>query len=256
MATDLPLTIVWDDRTPRDAAGQMALDEAALALAGEGVHLLRLYQWAEDSVSFGANEAAARTWNRDALARDAVPCVRRPTGGRAVWHAHDDLTYAWTGPVASLGGVRRAYVALHERLAGALERALTIAPTLATKPARLPGLAPGACFEVPVGGEVLVAGRKVIGSAQLVRHEMLLQHGAIARADRAGVLMRYRADPGGTPQAARAPLPTAEILRRAILAAWREAGATPIPPELTSRLEATSLQWHPHYADPAWTWRR
>lgn len=234
----------------------MALDEAALALAAEGVHLLRLYQWSEDSVSFGANEAALRTWNRDALARDAVPCVRRPTGGRAVWHARDDLTYAWSGPVASLGGVRTAYARLHERLAAALERALSRAPTLAATPARLPGLAPGACFDVPVGGEVLVGGRKVIGSAQLVRHEMLLQHGAIAREDRAAVLMRYRADPGGSPQAAGAPLPTPEILRQAILAAWCEAGAAMIPPELTSRLEATSLQWHPHYADPAWTWRR
>jgi lipoate-protein ligase A len=234
----------------------MALDEAALSLATEGVHLLRLYRWATDTVSLGANEAAARHWDRAALARDAIPCVRRPTGGRAVWHSADDLTYAWTGPVASLGDVRAAYTTLHHRLATALGDALDLGPTLAPRPDRLPGLAPGACFDVPVGGEVLIAGRKAIGSAQLVRHGMLLQHGAIARADRAAALGRYRLAPGALPLGDHAPLPAADVLGAAIIAGWLEAGARLAPPELTSRLDATSLHWLPRYHDPAWTWRR
>jgi lipoate-protein ligase A len=256
MAADHALTVVWDDRTPRDAAGQMALDEAALALATEGVHLLRLYRWAADTVSLGANEAATRHWDRAALARDGVPCVRRPTGGRAVWHAADDLTYAWTGPVASLGGVQRAYQLLHRRLVDALDAALALGATLAPRPGRLPGLGPGACFDVPVGGEVLVAGRKAIGSAQLVRHGMLLQHGAIARSDRSAALGRYRRQPTDTVRGPEAALPPADVLGAAILAGWLGAGARPAPRELTSRLDATSLQWLPRYRDPAWTWRR
>jgi lipoate-protein ligase A len=256
VATDHALTLVWDDRTPRDAAGQMALDEAALALATEGVHLLRLYRWSADTVSLGANEAATRHWDRTALAHHGIPCVRRPTGGRAVWHATDDLTYAWTGPVASLGGVGAAYTTLHQRLAAALEDALALGPTLAPRPDRLPGLAPGACFDVPVGGEVLIAGRKAIGSAQLVRHGMLLQHGAIARTDRGAALGRYRIAPSTTPLAHADPLPTADVLGAAIIAGWLGAGARLAAPELTSRLDATSLQWLPRYHDPAWTWRR
>lgn len=234
----------------------MALDEAALALAAEGVHLLRLYQWSTETVSFGANEAAARHWDRDRLARDGIRCVRRPTGGRAVWHAADDLTYAWTGPVVALGGVQSAYAELHRRLAHALDSALSLAPTLAPKPARLPGLAPGACFDVPVGGEVMIDARKVIGSAQLVRHGMLLQHGAIARSDRAASLERYRLAPVDRLVALHSSLPAADRLGAAIAAAWLGAGATPAPPELTSRLETASLQSLPRYRDTAWTWRR
>jgi lipoate-protein ligase A len=256
VATDHALTFVWDDHTPRDAAAQMALDEAALALAAEGVHLLRLYQWSGDTVSLGANEAATRHWDRAALARDGIPCVRRPTGGRAVWHAADDLTYAWTGPVASLGSVRSAYHTLHQRLAAALDTALALGATLAARPGRLPGLAPGACFDVPVGGEVLIAGRKAIGSAQLVRHGMLLQHGAIARTDRSAALGRYRLQPAEAARPTTDPLPPPEVLGSAIRAGWLGAGARPAPPELTSRLDATSLQWLPRYRDPAWTWRR
>lgn len=256
MASDHALTVVWDDRTPRHAAEQMALDEAALALAADGIHLLRLYQWASDTVSFGANEAATRHWDRVALARDGIACVRRPTGGRAVWHAADDLTYAWSGPVDALGGVRAAYTELHRRLAHALDTALTLGPTLAPTPTRLPGLAPGACFDVPVGGEVLIAGRKVIGSAQLVRHGMLLQHGALARCDRTGVLGQYRTTPMVPPPACGDPLPAAELLGGAIVGAWLAAGATRVPAELTSRLDAASLQSLPRYRDPAWTWRR
>lgn len=255
MDDDLRLTAVWLDRTPRPAAEQMALDEAMLTLATEGLHCLRLYRWQCDTVSLGANESALRTWDRTALARDGVPCVRRPTGGRAVWHATDDLTYAWTGPVASLGGVQPAYAVLHARLARALAP-LALHATLARRPARLPGLAPGACFDVPVGGEVLVDDRKVIGSAQLVRHGALLQHGAIARTDRRPALDRYRqgaAPPAATPDA---PLPPADAMAEAIAAFWHDAGAPVADGQLTSRADMTTLHLLPRYQDPAWTWRR
>ena len=103
------MTFIWDDRVPREGAVQMAHDETLQSRAAtDGTVVLRLYRWNRDTVSFGANEAAARHWSRTALEADAVPCVRRPTGGRAVWHAADDLTYAWTGPVATFGGQRPA----------------------------------------------------------------------------------------------------------------------------------------------------
>lgn len=255
MDDDLPLTAVWLDDAPRDAAEQMAIDEALLLAALDGAHCLRLYRWTTDTVSFGANESAAITWNRTALAAEGVPCVRRPTGGRAVWHAADDLTYAWTGPVASLGGVRSAYATLHRRLAAALAP-LDLEATLAARPTRLPGLAPGGCFDVPVGGEVLIAGRKAIGSAQVVRQGALLQHGAIARSDRTERLYGFSrsADAPATPSAA--SLPEADRLAAAIAAWWRARGALAATPELTGAACAASLQLVPRYRDPGWTWRR
>lgn len=257
MAVDLGLTLLWDDRAPRNAAAQMATDAAMLDLAAEGACILRLYQWERDTVSLGANEAANAHWDQAALARDGVPVVRRPTGGRAVWHAADDLTYAWSGPVAAVGGVREGYALLHRILAEAIA-SLGAAPVLASRPASLPGLAPGACFDVPVGGEVLVDGRKAIGSAQLVRQEALLQHGAIARTDRGEALARYRLG-GSVPPRTGTPcgaLPSARHLREVVLAAWRARGAREAPPELISRIEAVTLHHAAHHADPAWTWRR
>src|SRR5690606_19846924 len=73
---------------------QMAADRALLDLAvREGVVVLRLYRWDPFCLSFGAHEPAARRYDRDRIAALGLDTVRRPTGGRAVWHARE-LTYA------------------------------------------------------------------------------------------------------------------------------------------------------------------
>lgn len=250
------MTLVWDDRVPRDGAAQMAIDVALQRRAArEGLAVLRLYRWSRDTVSFGANEAADRHWSRAALEASEVPCVRRPTGGRAVWHAADDLTYAWTGPVALFGGQRPAYRTLHDRLATALGP-LVGDVRLAPAPARLPGLAAGACFDVPVGGEVLVAGRKVIGSAQAVRDGALLQHGAITRRSHAAMLGEFATTPRPAPADTQLLAPSADALADAIGAAWLTAGAVVAPDKLTAWAEAASVEHVPRFRDPAWTWRR
>lgn len=250
------VNVFWLDLAPRDGATQMALDHAALDLAeAEGVQLLRLYRWAGDTVSFGANEAAARHWNREGLAVAGVPVVRRPTGGRAVWHAADDLTYAVTAPLAAVGGLRPGYRMLHERLAAALAT-VGLASTLAPAPARLPGLAAGACFDVAVGGELVVGGRKAVGSAQLTQGHALLQHGAIARADRLPALARFRLDAPLVGAWDRpVDLPSAERLADAIRRTWTAEGAVAAPATVTARLLALS-EAQRRYRDPAWTWRR
>src|ERR1043166_8707877 len=69
-------------------------------------------------------------------------------------------------PLAAFGGLRQAYGAIHGLLASAL-RSLGAHPVLAARHSLTPGVAAGPCFSAPVGGEVLVDGRKVIGSAQL-----------------------------------------------------------------------------------------
>ncbi len=248
---------VWSDLAPRPGAAQMAIDHALLDMvAAEGVPVLRLYCWDRDTVSFGANEAALGTWDRSRLEAVGRPCVRRPTGGRAVWHAADDLTYSVVGPIRQLGELRAAYRAIHERIAVAFET-LGLPARLAPRPPRLPGLRPGACFDVAVGGEVLIGGRKVVGSAQVARAGAMLQHGAIARADRLAALARFRRGAAAAEAAAiAADLPPADVLAKAIADAWLAVGATVAGTELTTRAELMSMQQLDHYQDPAWTWRR
>jgi len=52
------------------------------------------------------------------IAHRGAPVVRRPTGGRAVWHEHE-VTYAVTAPIA-LSITTEAYREIHTRLAAAL----------------------------------------------------------------------------------------------------------------------------------------
>jgi lipoate-protein ligase A len=93
-----------------------------------------------------------------------------------VWHGQE-LTYAVASPAERFGSLREAYLEIHQLLARAL-RSLGVQASLAPR-TRVAALDAGACFAQPVGGEVLVNGRKVIGSAQLRRGPALLQHGSI-----------------------------------------------------------------------------
>ncbi len=149
----------------------MALDEALLLEADRtGAAFLRLYRWDPPCLSLGRNEPA--------IDGGGIATVRRPTGGRAVWHEHE-VTYAVAAPIAAFGRLRDAYRAIHERLAAAL-RSLGANVTLAgDRPTarRLDG--PTSCFATSVGGEILAHGRKLVGSAQVRHGSAFLQHGSI-----------------------------------------------------------------------------
>ena len=151
----------------------MAADEALLDEAERnGTCLLRLYRWDPPTLSVGRNQSI------EGLASGAVPIVRRPTGGQAVWHEHE-VTYAVAAPIATFGSLRSAYREIHGRLVQAL-RSLGVDAALASPPAVRPSeRRPAACFAAPVGGEILVHGRKLVGSAQVRRRGAFLQHGSI-----------------------------------------------------------------------------
>jgi lipoate-protein ligase A len=153
----------------------MAIDTALLEQACDGQRWLRLYAW-EPCLSFGRHEPAERRYDTAAILARGLPVVRRPTGGRAVWH-EAELTYAVAAPSETAGGLREAYREIHQMLCDGL-RALGAAAELApTRPAA--PIDAGACFASTAGGEVVVGGRKVIGSAQLRQGDALLQHGSV-----------------------------------------------------------------------------
>jgi lipoyl(octanoyl) transferase len=186
---------LWIDETPRPGWANMSID---LALLDRAEHYaeswLRLYQWNPYCLSFGRHEPATTRYDAGRIRALGVDTVRRPTGGRAVWHARE-LTYAVTSPWSRFGSLRGAYLEIQRLLSEAL-RSLGIPASLAP-PAGAAPLDAGACFSHPLGGEVLVAGRKVVGSAQLRRGSALLQHGSILLHDDQAVvaaLLRGTAD--------------------------------------------------------------
>jgi lipoate-protein ligase A len=149
----------------------MAVDEALLdRVVRSGGAFLRLYRWNPPTLSIGRNQPVP-------IGCD-LPIVRRPTGGKAVRHEHE-VTYAVAAPIEWFGSLREAYCQIHTRLAVAL-RSLGVDTSLAPyRPTVRPADCPTSCFASPVGGEILVTHRKVVGSAQVRRADAFLQHGSI-----------------------------------------------------------------------------
>ena len=239
---------------------QMAADRALLDLsAREGVVVLRLYRWQPFCLSFGCNEPALRRYDRRRIDQLGLDTVRRPTGGRAVWHARE-LTYAVAAPEEVFGPLRAAYLALHAVLAGAVRR-LGADAVLAPDPARAAPLESGPCFARPAGGEVLVGGHKVVGSAQVRIGSAFLQHGSILLEDDQAVAAAVTAGRPGSG----GELPLSRALGRRL--EWEEA-ADAVTAEFGARLGAEPVllpsaalepgieQSAPVFRSPEWTWRR
>jgi lipoyl(octanoyl) transferase len=168
--------VLWDDLTPRPGWRNMAIDRTLLERAQAGESWLRLYAWDPPCLSFGRHEPASSRYDAERIAELGLAVVRRPTGGRAVWHA-GELTYAVAAPSAGLGSLRDACDEIHGMLRDALA-----ALGVATEPApahRAAAVDAGACFSRPAGGELMVGGRKVVGSAQVREGAAFLQHGSI-----------------------------------------------------------------------------
>jgi len=177
---------LWSSPLPRPGWLNMAIDAMLLDRAEAGERWVRLYAW-EPTLSFGRHEPVERRYDAGAIAALGLAVVRRPTGGRAVWHA-DELTYAVAAPAEALGSLREAYRRVHEWLRDAV-RSLGAAAELAPN-GRPAGVDAGACFASPAGGEVVVGGKKLIGSAQLRQGAALLQHGSMLLDGDQGIVAR------------------------------------------------------------------
>jgi lipoate-protein ligase A len=161
-------------------ARDVALLEAVAAAASPPT--LRLYGWDPPCLSLGRHqgvEAADLGFCR----REGIDVIRRPTGGRALLH-HLELTYAVAAPLGA-GPLPRALQDAYRTICGALVaalRGLGVAAELTPGEVNLELPSPRSavpCFEAPAGGEVVVGGRKLAGSAMRAHGGAVLQHGAV-----------------------------------------------------------------------------
>lgn len=166
--------------TAGTAAWNMAVDEAILTGHQEGTSplTLRFYGWDPPALSFGCFQNPLTKAERTLVRGKQVDYVKRPTGGRAVFH-DDEITYSliagekegFTGPV----------LADYLRIAKGLKRGfellgLQVQLAEGTKQREAHSRA---CFASPSWYEITSAGKKLVGSAQLRRGGSLLQHGSI-----------------------------------------------------------------------------
>ncbi len=174
------LLIDGDLRGARNMARDTAVLEAVAA--GAAPPTLRLYGWGPPCLTIGKHQGLDAV-DLAFCGAEGIDVVRRPTGGRALLH-HLELTYSVVAPL----GVPPLPTALQEAyrlICGALVRAcrslgIDAELTGGGVNLRLPNPTSTApCFEAPAQGEVVVAGRKLIGSAMRAHAGCVLQHGAI-----------------------------------------------------------------------------
>ena len=170
---------------PLDGATNMAIDEAILhALAEDnGRPTIRFFQWTPPCLSLGYNQH----WHdvdETACQRLGYTWTRRPTGGKAILHT-DEVTYSLIIPQDDpriRGGIVESYRALSLGLLCGLSK-LGVPAAQATKEdvqtQRQAGRGGPVCFDTPSRYEITWQGQKLIGSAQLRRRQVVLQHGTL-----------------------------------------------------------------------------
>ncbi len=247
---------------PLSGAANMAWDQALMARARRtGQAVLRVYAWHAPTLSLGRHQTARGAYDLDLAERLGVRFVRRPTGGRALLH-HHEVTYSVTAPDAFDPSLRGAYARINALLLDALA-ALGVNARLAAVHTRTPspGLSP--CFDEPSAGEIVVNGRKLVGSAQWRHEGALLQHGSILLRDDQALIGRLLREPRSAPPPAAATLadalgrpPEFAAVADALVAALRAehpgAYALADDPDLACDVERMTRD----FRSEEWTWRR
>lgn len=162
-------------------AVNMELDGALARSLEEGriPPTVRFYGWRPYALSLGYHQDEADV-DAAALTRAGIDLVRRPTGGKAILHAHE-ATYCVVVPLGDQLP-RDVYRFINECLIRGLallgiEASLSGASddfrALYQDPASLP------CFTSSARSELLVGGKKLVGSAQRKMGPVILQHGSV-----------------------------------------------------------------------------
>jgi lipoate-protein ligase A len=164
-----------------DGPGNMAVDEAILKAvsAQQSPPTIRFYGWEPPCVSLGYRQPANVVDGRR-LASLGYDLVRRPTGGRAILHV-DELTYSVIAPMDEprvKGSILESYRRLSEALVVGLQL-LGLVTSEAPKDPSATGIQGPACFDTPSNYEITHEGRKLVGSAQVRKKNVVLQHGTL-----------------------------------------------------------------------------
>jgi len=169
----------------QDAALNMAIDEAILLhhLRGDVPPTLRVFRWSQSAISLGRFQNVEREIEVERCHERGVALVRRPTGGRAVYH-QGEFTYSIViGKQHGVpSGIVAAYAYLAQGLLAALQRLGVQAEISDERVKKHPS---AACFASSTQADLTSDGFKLVGSAQVWKEDVLLQQGSLPLEDRA-----------------------------------------------------------------------
>jgi len=186
---------------PLDPALNMAIDEAILThyLAGHVPPTLRTFRWTQTAITLGRFQSVEREIEQARCQQHGVALVRRPTGGRAVYH-RDEFTYSLViGKRENVpSGVVAAYAYLARGLQAALQHLGIPSEISDEHVSKNPS---AACFASSTQADLTTRGFKIVGSAQVWKDDALLQQGSLPLDDHAAEFFSLLRFPG---EAARA----------------------------------------------------
>jgi len=173
------------DSGPLPGSGNMALDQALLEAhaRGDTPPTLRVYSWRPPAVSLGRFQRSESSVDLHACQVLGVDVVRRPTGGRAILHTTEEVTFSLVVSTARLGttGVMDSYRSLAAGILAAL-RSLGLEARLAERSSpsssRIAATDP-ACFAVKARCDLVVGSAKLVGSAQVHSSGAVLQQNSL-----------------------------------------------------------------------------
>lgn len=160
-------------------AENMAIDQMLLeSVETTGRSTLRLYGWAEPTLSLGYFQSVDERWRHSPSSTLAV--VRRATGGGAIVH-HHELTYSIATLLdsSSMGANQILYDRVHQSMIRALADLGVSATPFGQSGCRAGGDCPFLCFMRRSDNDLVVSGYKVLGSAQRKSRRAILQHGSL-----------------------------------------------------------------------------
>ncbi len=160
-------------------------DSARALLDGSGVPSVRLFRWKPWAISLGFNQDISNI-DVERCTINGIDVVRRPTGGRAVFHA-EELTYSVAMPAKG-----KSILEIYNEISRALVKGLRLFGVNAALSRSQPdlrehykNLSSIPCFTASARYEIEWRGKKLVGSAQrrfrnqTTGEEVVLQHGSI-----------------------------------------------------------------------------
>lgn len=147
----------------------MAIDESILTARIDNLipNTIRFYQWSPSAISIGKNQNLQDQVYQDALLEYGVDVVRRTSGGGAVYHnSTGEITFSITAKTIDLGSdVTAVYTKIYSSITDSLRLLGIPADFIDSDGKNCPNLT--------------VAGKKISGSAQTVKRNIIQQHGTL-----------------------------------------------------------------------------
>ena len=141
--------------------------------------VIRFYGWQPAALSYGYHQKES-DFNLEEIKKSNIDIVRRPTGGRAIFHKNE-LTYSIIVP-KNLISKFDLYKKTHFAFSKVIKNFISDV-ALSKKQIKFGDLykekKSAVCFAASARFEVGIDNRKLIGSAQRVYQDALLQHGSI-----------------------------------------------------------------------------